>query len=87
MLQFKKQLGKVFKIKDLRELEKILRIRLIRDRQARILKLNQKHFIQKNLIKLGITKEMANLTLLLIDSYKSLKPTGLYNKRGNRTEY
>ncbi|GIZ45743.1 hypothetical protein CKM354_000889600 [Cercospora kikuchii] len=87
VLWFKEQLGKVFKIKDLGEPEKILGMRLTRDRQAGTLKLDQEHFIQENLAKLGMTREMANPTLSPMDSYESLKPTGLYDERGSRSEY
>ncbi|GIZ47373.1 hypothetical protein CKM354_001046600 [Cercospora kikuchii] len=87
VLWFKEQLGKVFKIKDLGEPEKILGMRLTRDRQAGTLKLDQEHFIQENLAKLGMIREMANPTLSPMDSYESLKPTDLYDERGSRSEY
>ena len=59
VLWFKKELSKVFKIKDLGEPTKILGMKLTRDRPNGTLKLDQEHYIQENLEKFGMTKEMA----------------------------
>ena len=45
VLWFKKELSKVFKIKDLGEPDKILGMRITRDRVQGTLKLDQEHFI------------------------------------------
>ena len=46
---FKENFSKVFKIKDLGELLRILRINIIRDRKLGTLKLNQEHYILESL--------------------------------------
>ena len=45
VLQFKRELAKFFKIKDLREPEKILGMRITRDREQGTLKLDQGHYV------------------------------------------
>ena len=45
VLWFKKELSKVFKIKDLGKLTKILGMKLTRDRKNSTLKLDQEHYI------------------------------------------
>ena len=87
VLWFKKELSKVFKIKDLGEPDKIIGMKITRDRAAGTLKLDQGHFIQENLAKMNMDKEMAHPTLSPMDSYSSLEPAGPYNERCNKVEY
>ena len=42
---FKKELSKIFKTKDLGEINKVLGIKIIRDRKNRILTINQSRYI------------------------------------------
>ena len=87
VLWFKKELGKVFKIKDLGEPTKILGMKLTRDRSNGTLKLDQEHYIQENLAKFGMTKETAHPTLLPLDNYESLRKSDSSEERCNKTEY
>ena len=87
VLWFKKELSKVFKIKDLGEPTKILGMKLTRDRKAGTLKLDQEHYIQETLAKFGMTKEMAHPTLSPLDNYESLRKSNLDEERCDKTEY
>lgn len=87
VLWFKKELAKVFKIKDLGEPEKILGMKITRDRTNGTLKLSQEHFIQENLAKMNMIKDTAHPTLSPIDSYEALKPTGPKDERCSKAEY
>lgn len=73
VLWFKKELGKVFKIKDLGEPDKILGMRITRDRKNGTLKLDQGHYIKENLARIRMIKETAHPTFSLMDSYESLR--------------
>ena len=77
----------MFKIKDLGELTKILGMKLTRDRKNSTLKLDQEHYIQENLAKFRITKEIAYPTLSPLDNYKSLRKSDPDKERYNKTKY
>ncbi len=84
---FKTEFGKVFRIKDLGEPEKILGMRITRDRRQGTLKLDQGHYIQTNLAKMNMTSDKATPTLSPMDSYEDLKPTSKLDKRCDKQEY
>jgi hypothetical protein len=87
VLWFKKELGKVFKIKDLGEPDKILGVRITRDRKNGTLKLDQGHYIKENLARISMTKETAHPTFSPMDSYESLRPSQPHEEREDKQEY
>ncbi|RAQ99895.1 CoA-transferase family III [Stemphylium lycopersici] len=87
VLWFKRELGKIFKIKDLGEPEKILGMRVTRDRKRGILKLDQGHFVRDSLAKMGMNHEKAAPTHSPMDSYEALKPSSHMDERCDKAEY
>ena len=77
----------MFKIKDLGEPKKILRIRITRNRQDSILKLDQEHYANTNIVKMHIAKEKLSPTHLLIDNYKSLCKLKPKDNRCSKEDY
>lgn len=84
---FKESFGKVFKIKDLGETQKILGMRATRDRKNGTLKLDQTHYVRDILERFHMTKEKAHLTRSPLDSYDFLRPAGPNNLRTGQREY
>ena len=87
VLWFKKELGKVFKIKDLGEPNKILGMEITRDRKNGTLKLDQGRYIKESLAKANMTKETAHPTFSPMDSYESLRPAQPHEEIGDKQEY
>ena len=87
VLWFKRELAKFFKIKDLGEPEKILGMRITRDREQGTLKLDQGHYVQENLSKMNHSKEKAYPTHSPIDSSESLKLSSSKDGRCDKLEY
>lgn len=84
---FKREFGKVFKIKDLGEVQKILGVRVTRDRRNRTLRLDQTHYVKDVLEKFHMAKEKAHPTHSPMDSYEALQKSGPQDLRTDRTEY
>ena len=84
---FKQTFGSVFKIKDLGEVHKILGVRVVRDRQAGTLRLDQTHYIKDILARFSMNKEKAHPTLSPMDSYDNLRRAGPEDERTNQLDY
>lgn len=84
---FKTEFGRIFKIKDLGEPEKLLGMKITRNRAQGTIKLDQGHYIQTNLAKMSMTKEKASPTHSPMDSYEDLKPTAKMDERCDKQEY
>jgi hypothetical protein len=84
---FKKEFGKIFKIKDLGETERILGVRVIRDRQKGILKIDQTHYVKDVLTKLCMNKDKTHPVFTPISSCEVLRRAGPGDARANREEY
>ena len=78
---FKLSFKKLFKVKDLGEIEKILRVKSIRNRSKRIIRINQTSYLKIVLERIEIEYNKHKLTELLINGYSSLRPVGSDNKR------
>lgn len=87
VLWFKDSLSKVFKIKDLGEVNKVLGVRVVRNREKGTLRLDQTHYVEDVLDRLHMAKEKAQPTHSPLDSYDSLKPAGPNDFRVNQQEY
>ena len=57
---FKDEFRKVFKIKDLGEIKKILSIRITRNRKKRTLRMDQSHYLSEVLDELNISADKHN---------------------------
>ena len=84
---FKKEFGKVFKIKDLGETDKILGMRVIRDREKGTLTIDQAHYVRDVLAKLNMNKDKAHPVWTPIGSYDALRKTGPEDTRCDREDY
>ena len=78
---FKLSFKKLFKVKDLGEIEKILRVKIIRNRSKRIIRIDQTSYLKIVLERIEIKYNKYKPTELLINGYSSLRPVGLDNKR------
>jgi hypothetical protein len=58
----------IFKIKDLGEIEKVLRVKVSRDRVSGTLRLNQTHYGREVLNRLSMDKDKESLTKFPIDN-------------------
>jgi hypothetical protein len=85
ILWFKSAFSKSFKIKDLGELQMILGMRVVRDRQARSLTVDQSQYLQKALNDFPYSKHSAQA--IPISGYESLYPAGPNDIRINRRDY
>ena len=81
VLWFKSEFQKIFKIKDLREMKKILGINITCNRKARTLCMNQSHYLNNVLEQLDMRSDKHRSTELLMNSYASLYSAGSDNKR------
>jgi hypothetical protein len=84
---FKKEFGKIFKIKDLGETEKTLGVRVTRDRKKGTLKIDQTHYVKEVLAKFHMNKDKANPVYTPIGSYDALRKAEPNDVRANREEY
>ena len=78
---FKSSFKKLFKVKDLGEIEKILRVKIIRNRSKRIIRMDQTSYLKIVLERIEMEYNKYKPTELLINGYSSLRPAGLDNKR------
>ena len=78
---FKSSFKKLFKVKDLGEIEKILRVKITKNRSKRIIRIDQISYLKIVLERIEIEYNKYKLTELLINGYSSLRPVGLDNKR------
>ena len=78
---FKLSFKKLFKVKDLGEIEKILRIKIIGNRSKRIIRMNQTSYLKIVLERIEMEYNKYKPTELLINGYSSLRPAGSDNKR------
>ena len=78
---FKLSFKRLFKVKDLGEIETILEVKIIRNRSKRIIRMDQTSYLKIVLERIEIEYNKYKPTELLINSYSSLRPAGLDNKR------
>ena len=78
---FKLSFKRLFKVKDLGEIEKILRVKIIRNRSKRIIRIDQIFYLKIVLKRIEIEYNKHKLIELLINGYSSLRPAGSDNKR------
>ena len=70
---FKEEFDKIFKIKDLREMKRILDIRITRDRKKRILRMNQSHYLSEVLNELYMNTEKHVDIAFSMSGYNALR--------------
>ena len=87
VLWFKSEFRKIFKIKDLGEMKKILGINITCNRKARTLCMNQSHYLNNVLEQLDMRSDKHCSTELLMNSYASLYPAGPDDKRTDQWKY
>ncbi len=87
VLWFKKSLGSLFKIKDLGETQKILGIRITRDRKKRTLRMDQTHYVDKVLRDLHMRSDKHRRTEIPLNGYDSLRPAGPNDQRIDQRKY
>ena len=78
---FKSSFKRLFKVKDLGEIEKILGIKITRNRSKRIIRIDQTSYLKIVLERIEMEHNKYKPTELLINSYSSLRPAGSDNKR------
>jgi len=84
---FKDEFKRIFKIKDLGEMSKILGIRITRDRKNRTLRMDQTHYLEEVLDRLHMKKDKHAPTTLPMNGYDSLRPAGLKDERIDQRDY
>ena len=78
---FKLSFKRLFKVKDLGEIEKILGVKVIRNRSKRIIRIDQTFYLKIVLERIEIEHNKHKPTKLPINGYSSLCPAGLDNER------
>ena len=78
---FKSSFKRLFKVKDLGEIEKILGIKITRNRSKRIIRMDQTSYLKMVLERMEIEYNKHKPTEFLINGYSSLRPAGSDNKR------
>jgi hypothetical protein len=84
---FKTEFAKTFKIKDLGEIQKILGIRVIRDRKARTITLDQSQYLNGVLNDNSITTAKHKASTTPMNGYESLRPANDTDERTNTKAY
>lgn len=84
---FKEEFGKVFKIKDLGEIQKILGVKVTRDRAKGTLRLDQTHYAKDVLAKLHMNTDRVYPTASPLSSYDALRPANINDERADREAY
>jgi hypothetical protein len=84
---FKTEFAKVFKIKDLGEVKKILGVQVIRDRKKRIVKLDQAHYIREILSMYSMQQDKARKTSTPMNGYDSIRPAEQADLRTDQKGY
>ena len=78
---FKLSFKRHFKVKDLGEIEKILSVKVTRNRSKRIIRIDQISYLKIVLERIEIEYNKYKPTKLPINSYSSLRPIGPNNER------
>ena len=77
----------MFKIKNLKEMKKILGIRITRDRKNRLLRMNQTHYLTEVLNELSMKAERHRITNILMNGYDFIRLFGSSDERINAKNY
>jgi hypothetical protein len=83
---FKDAFGMIFKIKDLGEVEKVLKVKVSRDRVSGTLRLDQTHYAREVLNRLSMDKDKELPTKFPMDNNLLLN-TSNQDLRANKSEY
>lgn len=84
---FKTQFAKVFKIKDLGEMTKILGIEIERDRPNKTIRLSQTGYIKKVLKGLDMEQDTHHTTDIPLNGYDNISPAAPNEERVDRIDY
>ncbi len=84
---FKHEFQCVFKVKNLREMKKILDIQITCNRKTRILRMNQTHYLHDVLERLNMKQDKHKTTDLSMNEYDALHSAELEDVRINQHEY
>ncbi len=84
---FKHEFQCVFKVKNLREMKKILDIQITCNRKARTLRMNQTHYLHDVLERLNMRQDKHKTTDLSMNEYDALRSAELEDVRINQHEY
>jgi hypothetical protein len=84
---FKDEFAKVFKIKDLGEVQKILGVHVTRDRANRTITLDQGHYVRDILTTYQIEQDKARKMDVPINGYDSLRPAEPSDTRADQKGY
>ncbi len=84
---FKHEFQCVFKVKNLREMKKILDIQITRNRKARTLRMDQTHYLHDVLERLNMRQDKHKATDLSMNEYDALRSAELEDVRINQHEY
>jgi len=84
---FKEEFSKVFRIKDLGEVQKILGVRVTRDRAKRTITLDQAHYVRDVLSTYQMEQDKAKKTDIPMNGYDSLRPAELSDTRTDQRAY
>lgn len=84
---FKNQVAQRFKTKDLGEIEKVLGIRVARNRQEHTLCLDQERYLDETLTKYGIPCGKHHTRSIPMANYNALRPASKDDRRVDITEY
>ena len=87
ILWFKSEFWKIFKIKNLREMKKILGINITCNRKVRTLCMNQSHYLNNVLEQLDMRSDKNCSIELLMNSYALLYSAESNNKRTDQWKY
>ena len=78
---FKSSFKKLFKVKDLGEMEKILGVKITRNRSKRTIRMDQTSYLKMVLERIDMEHDKHKPTELPINGYSSLRPAGPDNER------
>ena len=78
---FKSSFKKLFKVKDLGEIEKILGVKITRNRSKKTIRMDQTSYLKMVLERMDMEYDKHKLTELPINGYSSLRPAGPDNER------
>ena len=84
---FKAEFGKIFKLKDLGEINEILGVRITRNRRERTLVMSQGHYIKATLDLHGITKEKSKPQSIPMNGLNACRPANDEDERICQSTY
>ena len=84
---FKQSLATAFKVKDLRETQKILGIQITCDRKRWTLRMDQTHYIKKVLQDFNMSPDKHKRTETPLNRYDALCPAGPNDQRIDQRQY